>query len=412
VRAETRWALAAFGLTTAVAVVDVLMGERLILIGLFIAGPMLAAVRLDGPRTGLVAAYALGLAVAVGPFDGTWGTPDHFIRCSVVAVGGGFATAIAYSRSSRERRLAQITRVAEVAQRAILRPIPARLGDMTFATRYLSAAEEALIGGDFYDAAFTPRGLRLIVGDVRGKGLAAVQLASVVLGSFREAAFAEADLPGLVAALNRRVDGALGEEDFVTVVLVEFGPQGWLRLVNCGHPPPLLVAPTGRRSLEPGQPTPPLGLHPTPVVERVRLGPEDRLLLYTDGLVEARAADGGQFELDDRVEACLTAASLHDALDGLVELLLAHAGGRLNDDLALVLVAPAGTPASRASPGSPQDLDEQHPRIQHRHHQAEEDAGDKPVEAATGTQQQRHPFDQQRHHRHLNHDDPTGQDAR
>jgi sigma-B regulation protein RsbU (phosphoserine phosphatase) len=84
------------------------------------------------------------------------GHPHHLIRCLVVVVGRGFATAIAVSRTSRERRLAQIIQVAEVAQRAILRPIPARLGAMTFATRYLSAAEEALIGGDFYDAAFTP----------------------------------------------------------------------------------------------------------------------------------------------------------------------------------------------------------------------------------------------------------------
>ena len=210
-RAETRWTLAAFGVTTAVALTDALLGARLILIGLLIAGPMLAAVSLDGPRTGLVAAYAMGLAVALGPVDGIWGTGDHLVLCLVVAVGGGFATAIAFSRSGRERRLAQITRVAEVAQRAILRPIPARLGAMTFATRYLSAAEEALIGGDFYDAAFTPRGLRLIVGDVRGKGLAAVQLASVVLGCFREAAFAEADLGGLVTALDRRVSAQLGE---------------------------------------------------------------------------------------------------------------------------------------------------------------------------------------------------------
>jgi sigma-B regulation protein RsbU (phosphoserine phosphatase) len=104
----------------------------------------------------LVAGYALLLAVALGPVDGIWGTPHHLIRCLVVVVGRGFATAIAVSRTSRERRLAQIIQVAEVAQRAILRPIPARLGAMTFATRYLSAAEEALIGGDFYDAAFTP----------------------------------------------------------------------------------------------------------------------------------------------------------------------------------------------------------------------------------------------------------------
>ena len=349
-RAETRWTLAAVGVTTAVGIVDALLAERLVLIGLLIAGPMLAAVRLDGLRTGLVAAYALGLSVALGPVDHIWGTGDQFIRCLQVAVGGGFATAIAFSRTARERRLAQISRVAEVAQRAILRPIPARLGAMSFATRYLSAAEEALIGGDFYDAAFTPRGLRLIVGDVRGKGLPAVQLASVVLGCFREAAFAEADLRGLVAALDRRVSAQLGEEDFVTVVLVEFGPQGWLRLANCGHPPPLLVQPTGRRVLEPRQPASPLGLDPTPVLEQVRLGPEDRLLLYTDGLVEARAADGRLFELDERVEACLTAATLDRALDGLVELLLSHAGRRLDDDLALVLLAPATSPFRRLRP--------------------------------------------------------------
>jgi len=350
VRVETRWTVAAFGVTTVVAVVDAVLGDQLALIGLLIAGPLLAAVSLDGHRTGLVAVYALGLAVVLGSVDRIWGTPDHLVRCLIVAVGGGFATAIALRRTGRERRMAQITRVAEVAQRAILRPIPARLGAMCFATRYLSAAEEALIGGDFYDAAFTPRGLRLIVGDVRGKGLPAVQLASVVLGCFRETAFAEADLEGLAAALNRRVTAELGEEDFVTVVLVEFGPQGWLRLVNCGHPPPLLVQPTGRRLLEPRQPTLPLGLDPAPVVEQVRLGPEDRLLLYTDGLVEARAADGRQFELDERVEACLTAATLDRALDGLVGLLSAHAGDRLDDDLALVLLAPATSPFRRSQP--------------------------------------------------------------
>ena len=102
-----------------------------------------------------------------------------------------------------------------------------------------------------------------------------------------------------MAALDRRVAGELGEEDFVTVVVVEFGPQGWLRLVNCGHPPPLLVQPTGRVLVAPRQPAPPLGLDPAPVVEQVRLGPEDRLLLYTDGLVEARAATGRPFELDE-----------------------------------------------------------------------------------------------------------------
>ena len=176
-----------------------------------------------------------------------------------------------------------------------------------------------------------------------------MQLASVVLGCFRETAFAEADLQGLVAALDRRVGAELGEEDFVTVVLVEFGPQGWLRLVNCGHPPPLLVQPTGRRLLEPRQPAPPLGLDPNPVVEQVRLGPRTGCCCTPTGWWR-RERPTGQFELDERVEACLTAATLERALDGLVGLLLTHAGRRLDDDLALVLLAPASSPFRRSRP--------------------------------------------------------------
>jgi phosphoserine phosphatase RsbU/P len=349
VRAQTRLVLASLAVTTAVALIDA-WGGQLVLIGLLVAGPLLAATGLDGRWTGVVGLYALALSVVLGQVNHIMGTSDHLGRCVVVAVGGAFATLIAYRRTSRERRLAQLSRVAEVAQRAILRPIPAQLGTITFATRYVSAAEDALIGGDLYDAAFTPRGLRLIVGDVRGKGLPGVQLASVVLGCFREAAFAEPDLPSLVAALSSRVAGHLGDEDFVTTVLVEVGPNGHLRLANCGHPPPLLVRPTGRQLLEPPQAAPPLGLDPTPVVDEVRLGPQDRLLLYTDGLVEARAPDGREFELDERVEACLTSSSLDHALDSLVTLLLAHTGGRLDDDLALVLVSPDTTVTQTAPP--------------------------------------------------------------
>jgi phosphoserine phosphatase RsbU/P len=87
-------------------------------------------------------------------------------------------------------------------------------------------------------------------------------------------------------------------------------------------------------------PTTPLGLDPAPTVQRFALAPTDRLLLYTDGLVEARAPDGRQFKLDGQVEAVLAASSLGAALDRLVGRLLDHAGGRLDDDLALVLAQP------------------------------------------------------------------------
>ena len=73
-RAETRWTVAAIGATTAVALADAILGARPVLIELLIAGPMLAVVRLDGLRTGLVAGHALVLAVALGPVDQIWGT--------------------------------------------------------------------------------------------------------------------------------------------------------------------------------------------------------------------------------------------------------------------------------------------------------------------------------------------------
>jgi phosphoserine phosphatase RsbU/P len=338
VNTDTRSLLVALLVTTLVAILDLWAVGSAVLLGFLIAGPLLAAVSLDGRRTAAVAFYAAVLAILLGIPDGIFGIVDHVLRCLVVATGGVFCTFIAERRSQRERALLRITRVAEVAQRAILRPVPSRAGRVALAVRYLSAAEDSVVGGDFYDVAVTPYGVRLVVGDVKGKGLEAVQLAATVLGSFRQAAFTQEDLRSLAAELDRSARRQLAEEDFVAAVLAEFGPAGQLKLVNCGHPPPLLLRGGGIRALAPGTPTTPLGLDPDPAVERLELAPADRLLLYTDGLVEARDGQGRQFEVDDRAAAELLAApSLDQALDGLVASVLRHAGGPLDDDLALVL---------------------------------------------------------------------------
>jgi phosphoserine phosphatase RsbU/P len=80
--------------------------------------------------------------------------------------------------------------------------------------------------------------VRLLVGDVRGKGLDAVRLAGVVLGSFRDAAQDRPDLAQVAAALDRSVTRAIGLEDFVTAVLVQVATDGSAIVLNCGHPAP------------------------------------------------------------------------------------------------------------------------------------------------------------------------------
>ncbi len=203
--ASSRWFLLSLLASSVVALADILAHGTTVLINLLIVGPLLAAVNLGGWQTAAVGAYSLAWAVVLGLPDGIFGTTDHLVRCLVIAISGGLCALVAVRRTQRERELVRMTRVAEVAQRAILRPIPPRIGGVLFAARYLSATQEALIGGDFYDVAESPYGLRVVVGDVKGKGVDAVRLASLVLASFREAAFSHHDLVEVAAELDRSI---------------------------------------------------------------------------------------------------------------------------------------------------------------------------------------------------------------
>ncbi|MFD0385260.1 PP2C family protein-serine/threonine phosphatase [Streptomyces stramineus] len=139
--------------------------------------------------------------------------------------------------ATRERQLLQSRSVAEAAQRTLLRPPPERIGPLRTAVRYLAAAAEARVGGDLYEALATPFGTRLLIGDVRGKGLAAIETAADVLGTFREAAQVEPDL----AVVARRLDAAVVRrrpgEEFVTAALVGVPASGarpsWSTAVTC-----------------------------------------------------------------------------------------------------------------------------------------------------------------------------------
>jgi sigma-B regulation protein RsbU (phosphoserine phosphatase) len=341
-RPSRRAAPLAVTASSGMALLSLLLRHSANLIGYVAIGPLVAAITLGAGMTALIAGYSVAIALLLGVANGTFGTRDHLLRCGLVLTVGGFSTFIAFRRGQRELALLRMTRVAEVAQRAILRPLPAQIGGVALAARYLSAAHEALVGGDFYEVAATPYGVRLIVGDVKGKGLEAVRVAEMVLGGFRQAASSHTNLADLAIDLDRAVSHHLDEEDFVTVVLAEFASGAELRVLNCGHPPPLLLRDDKAILLDQAITTP-LGLDPTPSAQQVVLQAGDRLLVYTDGLIEARAADGRRFdleELDESAAILLSPHSLDDAVDRLLDVVLHHAGGELDDDLALVLAQP------------------------------------------------------------------------
>jgi serine phosphatase RsbU (regulator of sigma subunit) len=175
--------------------------------------------------------------------------------------------------------------------------------------------------------------VRAIVGDVRGKGLEAVQMASDVLGSFRSAAHLES-MEDVVRTVDEAVQRVVGAEDFVTAVFVQFNEDGTICLVNCGHPAPLLIGADSARFVEGGRTTP-LGLDPSTDNHIEPFEPGERLLLYTDGLIEARDRDGAFFPLE-RWSGALRMPALDRSLDVLLDELVAHAG-EVTDDVAVLL---------------------------------------------------------------------------
>ncbi|MFC7528919.1 PP2C family protein-serine/threonine phosphatase [Actinoplanes sp. GCM10030250] len=272
----------------------------------------------------------------------------YLINLIGIMLATGVAAAGATIRQRQADRIGELLRLAAVAQQAVLRPIGPQVGALAVAGRYISATAAADIGGDLYEALNTPYGVRIIIGDVRGKGLDAVRLASIVLGSYRHVAYERADIKSIVADLDRAVARSVGDEDFVTAALVE-ERGGTLTIVNCGHPAPLLLRRGQVIPLEPPAPAPPLGFMPEVKARVERLEPGDRLLLFTDGLGEARR-EGEFFPTADRAWRLLGHGTVGDGLASLETALHDWVYGRLEDDIALVLLEYTGTDGGTAVP--------------------------------------------------------------
>jgi hypothetical protein len=253
---------------------------------------------------------------------------------------------VSYVRSHRDAQLLTERAVGEAVQRAVLPPLPERVGAVGCVGLSRAAQHGTLVGGDFFDVRNGPYGVRAVMGDVQGHGLAAVATVVSLLGAFREAVLDLEDLESVAARMDRRltVDSAdvPHAELFATALLLEFSADlRSVRIVACGHPAPVLLR-DGQAQEVAVAPGSPLGLGLVGVEQAkevtVALGPRDRLFLASDGVWEARDGTGGFYPLPTRLAgfAGVDAAAL-------TELVWTDLTGHyeVSDDATMLVLTPA-----------------------------------------------------------------------
>ncbi|MFJ5837844.1 PP2C family protein-serine/threonine phosphatase [Streptomyces shenzhenensis] len=340
----------------ALLVVDQLLVPSIRLGPLMVGVPALAAVFC--PPLGVVGVIAITIPCMVLAAAGNLalGTANFWVQLTALMLICVGAVGASWIRERREDELARTRAVAEVTQRVLLKPLPPSIGDLSLASVYLAANEDAAVGGDLYAVADVGGRVRILIGDAHGKGLAAVETASYVLSAFRRSVRQRGPLHAMVTDLDEdfredlrdaaaaqpdTANASLALEEFVTAVVLEVPEKGdgLAFMINFGHPPPLLIDHGQVTVLDPRSCAPPLGLGDLdsahPHVETVDFPPGATLLLYTDGVIEARNRAGDFYPLANRLpgwarlepEALLSA--IHSDLRRYV-------GRGLSDDVTMV----------------------------------------------------------------------------
>jgi serine phosphatase RsbU (regulator of sigma subunit) len=234
------------------------------------------------------------------------------------------------------------------------------LAPRTFATEQvvlsalLEPAYEA--GGDAFDYSLLGDHLHVSIFDALGHDLAAGLLASVGMAACRSTRRAGGSLADIAARADSAIADFFGDERFVTAVLCDLDvATGLLSWIPCGHPPPLLIRNGTVRELVRAA-RPPLGLarafarraaRTADVADLAplcteRLEPGDRILLYTDGVVEGRDAEGSSFGLQRLADFIIGHDSMllpaPEMMRRLNQAIVEYQDGRLQDDATAVLI--------------------------------------------------------------------------
>ena len=248
--------------------------------------------------------------------------------------------------TAQRRTEDQLRELARTLQASLLPPQQLRVPGMEVASRYRPADTDIAVGGDFFDVfRLGANDWGVAIGDVCGKGAPAAALTALARYSLRAAAVHNFDPADVLRELNTAVladetmDGRFCSVVFARLELDVCG--AWITLACAGHPRPIVVRRAGWIDVR-GMPGMLLGLFDEPelAVDRVGLGPGDSLVFCTDGITEARNADGEMFG-EERLPAVLLECvdcTADDVAARIAEEALAYAGGRTHDDVAILVV--------------------------------------------------------------------------
>ncbi len=354
------WLAAALAVIVGVPVADLFLPPDIHLAHLLAVAPAFTAAVAGTRLTAAVSVLAALALIAAGAERDSLTTESVLVEFgSLIAVSALLVTFSVF-RDRRNRELARVRRVSDATQRVLLRPLPARAGPLSIASAYRAFDADSTIGGDLYAVTRAAGSTRLVIGDVRGKGLATIGSTAIMLGTFRALAHRQLPLPELVAQLEGAVRWDFTEnagpetddgESFVTAVIVDIpDDEPVVHLISRGHPPPLLLRRNGSvTALTVQEPAPPVGLGSVSAAPYVPttfpFAQGDRLLLYTDGVSETRDRDGAFYPLAERVTAWADQAPA-GLVGGITDDLAAYAATPFNDDMALVAIQRDKRPAA------------------------------------------------------------------
>jgi serine phosphatase RsbU (regulator of sigma subunit)/ketosteroid isomerase-like protein len=246
-------------------------------------------------------------------------------------------------RSERER-----AEIAETLQRGLLPPPLPHIPGWSVAAMYRPAGAENEIGGDFYDAFRIAGGWMVVIGDVTGRGAQAAAVTAHARYTLRTAAALTGDPVIALRTLNRELLARRGAAlCSVAAMAVSEDPTEPVRLAVAGHPSPLLI--DGDSVVEAAKPAPILGAFPNEAwrLEATTVEPEQQLVVVTDGVTEA-VGDGERFG-EERLRSHLAGiAGPALAAQRIEGALHEFAGGTLEDDAAIIAIAPASAEGSPA----------------------------------------------------------------